>query len=241
MRANTQINLDDYPTKIYVVPKGPTCAWGGMGYVGCQGDCRVWIQGDLWMVGRRVWPRGWFWSRLWRRRAWAPGEKEGLRRDERGPAAFAACSPQQSRASGRPPRAPRPPENHHPPARPPPPRQKPVVYFHEISHNLYCNHAGKWGSRGYEDMSGAMGYCCDLRCHNAPHSHQLGWAGPVKTLHGGNFPAGTWNTYRLPAAVANPKNFIRIWPDWSRGGAKSKWYIQYRWAGTLSFLAKLTP
>jgi hypothetical protein len=51
--------------------------------------------------------------------------------------------------------------------------QKPDTYFHEISHNLYCNHAGKWGNKGYEDMSGAMGYCCDIRCHNAPHSFQV--------------------------------------------------------------------
>ena len=49
-----------------------------------------------------------------------------------------------------------------------------MTYLHEISHNLFCNHAGKWGSRGYEDMSGAMGYCCDLRCHNAPHALQVG-------------------------------------------------------------------
>jgi hypothetical protein len=52
------------------------------------------------------------------------------------------------------------------------PKQEPTAYFHEISHNLGANHAGKWDSRGYEDMSGAMGYCCDVRCHNAPHSHQ---------------------------------------------------------------------
>lgn len=54
------------------------------------------------------------------------------------------------------------------------PTQKPTTYFHEIGHNLYMNHAGKWGNKGYDDMSGAMGYCCDLRCHNAPHSHQVG-------------------------------------------------------------------
>lgn len=50
VRRNTQINLDEYPTRIMIVPRGPTCAWGGMGYVGCHNDCRVWIQGDLWDV-----------------------------------------------------------------------------------------------------------------------------------------------------------------------------------------------
>lgn len=44
------------------------------------------------------------------------------------------------------------------------PHQEPTTTFHEISHNLYLNHAGKWGNKGYDDMSGAMGYCCDLRC-----------------------------------------------------------------------------
>lgn len=70
------------------------------------------------------------------------------------------------------------------------------------------------------------------RCHNAPHSHQLGWAGPIKTLHKDNWPAGQWNTFMLPAAVTNPKNFIRIWPDWSPKGAKSKIYVQYRCGGS---------
>jgi len=63
VRANTQINLDDYPTKIYIVPRGPTCAWGGMGYVGCHGDCRVWIQGDLWDVSEVVCMTGRLWGR----------------------------------------------------------------------------------------------------------------------------------------------------------------------------------
>lgn len=47
---NTDINLDDYPHKVYVVVKGDTCEWGGMGYVGCSDDCRAWINGDLWDV-----------------------------------------------------------------------------------------------------------------------------------------------------------------------------------------------
>jgi hypothetical protein len=73
-----------------------------------------------------------------------------------------------------------------------------------------------------------MGFCCDVRCHNAPHSMQLGWAGPVKSLHKGNFPPGTWLTYLLPPAASAPRNFVRVWPDWSKKGAKSRVYLQYR-------------
>lgn len=61
-----------------------------------------------------------------------------------------------------------------------------------------------------------------------PPPLQVGWAGPVKTLTSANFPAGTWASYTLPAAVAHPKNFIRVWPDWSRQGARNKIYLQYR-------------
>lgn len=72
-----------------------------------------------------------------------------------------------------------PPRPHPPPPPTPTPHpascapQEPTTFFHEISHNLYCNHAGKWGNKGYEDLSGAMGYCCDIRCHNAVHSYQV--------------------------------------------------------------------
>ena len=41
-------------------------------------------------------------------------------------------------------------------------------------------------------------------------------------------------TYTLPAAVDEPKNFLKIWPDWSQTGAKSKIFLQYRcgsWLG----------
>jgi hypothetical protein len=76
-----------------------------------------------------------------------------------------------------------------------------------------------------------MGYCCDIRCHNAPHSHQLGWAGPLKTLTSDNWPAGKWETHTLPAAVSDPKNFIRIWPDWSPQAARYKLFLQYRRGG----------
>lgn len=44
------IKWQDYKHKLYVVPPGDLCSWGGMGYVGCTQDCRVWISGDLWQV-----------------------------------------------------------------------------------------------------------------------------------------------------------------------------------------------
>lgn len=44
------INADDFKHKLYVVPPGDVCSWGGMGYVGCTKDCRVWVSGDLWQV-----------------------------------------------------------------------------------------------------------------------------------------------------------------------------------------------
>jgi hypothetical protein len=42
-----KINLKEFKYKIYVVPKGDLCNWGGMGYVGCVDDCRAWVNGDL--------------------------------------------------------------------------------------------------------------------------------------------------------------------------------------------------
>lgn len=46
----TEVSLDDYPFRVYIVPKGDVCSWGGMGYIGCYDDCRTWVNGDLWDV-----------------------------------------------------------------------------------------------------------------------------------------------------------------------------------------------
>ncbi|KAF6265132.1 Gametolysin peptidase M11-domain-containing protein [Scenedesmus sp. NREL 46B-D3] len=43
------INWEEFKYKIYVVPPGDLCSWGGLGWVGCKSDCRAWISGDLWM------------------------------------------------------------------------------------------------------------------------------------------------------------------------------------------------
>jgi hypothetical protein len=44
------IDWESFKYKVYVVPPGDLCSWGGMGWVGCKSDCRAWISGDLWMV-----------------------------------------------------------------------------------------------------------------------------------------------------------------------------------------------
>lgn len=49
-----------------------------------------------------------------------------------------------------------------------------VVYFHELGHNLGLEHAWYLDNQ-YGDLSDAMGYCCDTRCLNAPHSQALHW------------------------------------------------------------------
>jgi hypothetical protein len=49
-----------------------------------------------------------------------------------------------------------------------------VVYFHELGHNLGLEHAWYLNDQ-YGDLSDAMGYCCNTRCLNAPHSQALHW------------------------------------------------------------------
>lgn len=53
LRHNLGLELSLYTHKIFIVPKGYTCNWGGMGYVGCGDDCRAWISGDIWDVSHR--------------------------------------------------------------------------------------------------------------------------------------------------------------------------------------------
>eukprot|EP00877_Chromochloris_zofingiensis_P010829 jgi/Chrzof1/59/Cz01g02040.t1 len=105
---------------------------------------------------------------------------------------------------------------------------QPAAYLHELGHNLYLNHAGVNGDNGYGDYSAAMGFCCDLRCYNTPHSYQLGWVSPLDTLSVGSFGAGRWQRYTVPAHVTSPKNFIRINPDWVDSAAAYHMFISYR-------------
>ncbi|KAF8055403.1 Abcb6 [Scenedesmus sp. PABB004] len=48
VRTVLGIEWSEYKYKVYVVPPGDLCAWGGMGWVGCRDDCRAWVSGDLW-------------------------------------------------------------------------------------------------------------------------------------------------------------------------------------------------
>lgn len=57
-----------------------------------------------------------------------------------------------------------------------------ATYFHELGHNLGLNHASLY-DKEYADLSDAMGYCCNLRCFNAPHSHMLSWSFPILILN----------------------------------------------------------
>jgi len=105
---------------------------------------------------------------------------------------------------------------------------KPVAYFHELGHNMFLNHAGQSGDNGYKDLSGAMGYCCRLRCYNTPHAYQLGWAGPLGTLYKDNLPAGTWRKYTLPPAIESSRNFLLVKPNWNADAASYSLFVSYR-------------
>lgn len=143
----------EYKHRIFIVPKGDVCPWGGMGYVGCTNDCRVWVSGDLWNM--------------------------------------------------------------------------PMVYIHELGHNMGLEHAGMLGDNGYGDFSSAMGFCCNSRCHGAPHSNVLGWSQPLAILDTTSLRAGRWLTFTVPAAVHDKKNHIVITPDWKDRNAH-KLYVSYR-------------
>lgn len=67
-------------------------------------------------------------------------------------------------------------------------------YLHEIGHNLGLGHAGTPGDE-YGDQTDAMGACCDVRCYNAVHTHQLGVDRPVQDIPCSN--GGEVTTFEL--------------------------------------------
>jgi hypothetical protein len=148
-----RLPVQEYSHHVMIVPKGNVCSWGGMGYVGCKKDCRVWISGDLWDM--------------------------------------------------------------------------PVAYFHELGHNMGLGHAGMLGKDGYEDFSSAMGFCCNMRCHAAPHASVLRWSQPIATLDKRSLPAGKWMSFKVPASTKARKNHIVIRPNWN-ANIKETLYISYR-------------
>lgn len=42
-----------------------------------------------------------------------------------------------------------------------------------MSLDIILAHAGLFGGNEYADWSCAMGYCCTVRCYNAPHAYEL--------------------------------------------------------------------
>lgn len=148
-----RLPVQEYTHRLMIVPSGNVCSWGGMGYVGCKKDCRVWISGDLWDM--------------------------------------------------------------------------PVAYFHELGHNMGLGHAGVLGKDGYADFSSAMGYCCNTRCHGAPHASALGWSKPIATLGQRALQSGKWISFDVPSSMNAKKNHIVIRPDWNKN-IKETLYISYR-------------
>jgi hypothetical protein len=97
-----------------------------------------------------------------------------------------------------------------------------VVYFHELGHNLGLEHAWYLGDQ-YGDLSDAMGYCCNTRCLNAPHSQALHWTKAKTNINLQPYRQVT----RLILLKAN--EYIRI-QDFSTTDLDPI-YIQYRKSG----------
>jgi hypothetical protein len=100
--------------------------------------------------------------------------------------------------------------------------QKPTVYVHELGHNLGLSHAGYMNDQ-YGDLTDIMGYCCNLRCFAAPHSHRLKWSAPVYT-------------YKLPihqpkSHVLRPLQYIMI-TDYTR---RENIFVQLRVPNTSKY------
>ena len=64
-----------------------------------------------------------------------------------------------------------------------------------------------------------------MKCPNAAHLWQLGWAKPVADLDLSALTVGRWWTFILPTASDNLKNFLRL-----TGLAGGTYFINYRLA-----------
>lgn len=75
----------------------------------------------------------------------------------------------------------------------------------------------------YGDVSCAMGYCCTLRCFNAPHSWQMGWLAVTEVSCGGGRVAAShgmqeWSsihasTGAVPTLVCHHVRFETALPE----------------------------
>ncbi|GAX85536.1 hypothetical protein CEUSTIGMA_g12952.t1 [Chlamydomonas eustigma] len=105
------------------------------------------------------------------------------------------------------------------------------VISHEIQHNMGLHHAAiqnlaTMSTDQYADTSCVMGYAgTGLKCPNAAHLWQLGWANPVADINVKRMSAGITQTYFLPVAVSHQTNFIRLSGSSSLGGT---YFLNYR-------------
>ena len=104
----------------------------------------------------------------------------------------------------------------YPPTNPPTsqPTNPPQAYFHELGHNFWLGHAGRYHDPVCDlcDWSSAMGNCCRVRCFHAPHNWQLGWARPVGGSAGvisrESLGPGETRTVLLPAQLRGPGSMV---------------------------------
>jgi hypothetical protein len=96
-----------------------------------------------------------------------------------------------------------------------------MVYVHELGHNIGLTHA-RYMSDDYGDNSDAMGYCCRMRCFNAPHLEQLGWSAPLYVLQP---KTASYSTYlALPHSQLKKNHFAIL-----KSQSPLPWYyLQYR-------------
>ena len=57
-----------------------------------------------------------------------------------------------------------------------------TAIFHELGHTIMLGHANEKQNGEYWDVSCSMGYCCGMRCFNAPNSYYVGWSEPMRDL-----------------------------------------------------------
>lgn len=94
------------------------------------------------------------------------------------------------------------------------------AYSHELGHNLFLGHAGSFRADfsfdEYLDETCMMGYCCNNRCPNAPHTWQLGWRATLQ-LNGTNMGASTTFNFGLGSQHSFDRAVVRINPTWAPG------------------------
>ena len=111
-------------------------------------------------------------------------------------------------------------------------RNGPVVYSHEIGHNLGWHHAATdLNVDGlidieYGDISDVMGYCCYLRKFNSVHMDQIGWFDGLAGKRVDVAASGTYDIAPLGSdpAVGTAPQVLRIdWPN-----SAEDYYLSYR-------------